>query len=448
MPRCRAFAKGDLEGPQNEDDNDNNWDEPRTAEATFVPGHALLNARIAHLHARLPHDEHAQVKIDAHLPCAAAALQGLDLGKLDLSRLTLLPEDSPQLATLPDLGSAIRSCLVGRQWTATYLHYLLHGCLPCPRPPVKAPQQPDRVSTAICLNLVLATLLGLYPACVKRPPFPVRAALYARVHSLLTSDGDAQAAFAARHQPLLTLALAEYACHVLPAFLPAEYSSLCAAHSVDAFFSAGPPMFDVFRQDHVDSGSESWASLSAAAQDAHERLTRVYRSKCRLPPQPRRQASASAPHATLVAALDVPRITPYLCHRANEGLLRDEYAMLTGDPALCEAASLHALVQIAPLPDNVREMQVLFKLTPRDFALHAMPPAFVLACVLVLLGIFLLLHHLVKHSGPDIENIKAQNESSPCVCYFQLSDISNHETWILVCFTNALSLAVIGPALT
>lgn len=162
--------------------------------------------------------------------------------------LTLLPEDAPQLATLPDLGSVIRSCLVGRQWTATYLHYLLHGCLPCPRPPVKAPQQPDRASTAICLNLVLATLLGLYPACVKRPPFPVRTALFARVHSLLASDGEAQAAFALKHQPLLTLALAEYACHVLPAFLPAESSALCASHSVDAFFAAGPPMFDVFRQ--------------------------------------------------------------------------------------------------------------------------------------------------------------------------------------------------------
>ena len=57
--RCRAFAKGDLEGPPNDEDNDNA--EPRTAEATFVPGHALLNARVAHLHARLPHDEHAQV---------------------------------------------------------------------------------------------------------------------------------------------------------------------------------------------------------------------------------------------------------------------------------------------------------------------------------------------------------------------------------------------------
>jgi hypothetical protein len=26
-----------------------------------MPGHAILNARVAHLHARLPHDEHAQV---------------------------------------------------------------------------------------------------------------------------------------------------------------------------------------------------------------------------------------------------------------------------------------------------------------------------------------------------------------------------------------------------
>ena len=296
------------------------------------------------------------------------------MGKLDLSRLTLLPEDAPQLATLPDLGSVIRSCLVGRQWTATYLHYLLHGCLPCPRPPVKAPQQPDRASTAVCLNLVLATLLGLYPACVKRPPFPVRAALYARVHSLLTSDGDAQAAFALKHQPLLTLALAEYACHVLPAFLPAEFSSLCAAHSVDAFFSAGPPMFDVFRQDHVDSGSESWASLSAAAQDAHERLTRVYRSKCRLPPQPRRVLPASSstqqgknpPGALLAAALDSPLITPYPCHRDNEGLLREEYAALLGDPALGDAAFLHALVRTAPLPGNVRRAQVNDKTLFKD----------------------------------------------------------------------------------
>ena len=160
----------------------------------------------------------------------------------------LLPEDAPQLATLPDLGPAIRSCLVARRWSSTYLSHLLHSCLPCPRSPAKPPQALDAASISIALNLLLATLLGLYPACVKRPPFPVRASLYARVHSLLASDTAAQAEFASKNQPLLILALAEYACQVLPAFMPAEHAALCAAHSVDAFFSAGPALFDMFRQ--------------------------------------------------------------------------------------------------------------------------------------------------------------------------------------------------------
>jgi hypothetical protein len=298
-----------------------------------------------------------QVKIDAHFPCAAAAIQRVPLGKLDLAMLTLLPEDAPQLATLPDLGPSIRSCLVARQWSSNYIAHLLYCSLPCPRPAAKVPP-PDRASTSIALNLVLATLLGLYPSCVKHPPFPVRAALYARVHALLTSDGDSQAAFALKHQPLLILALSEYACYVLPAFLPSEHASLCAAHSVDPFFSAGPALFDLFRQDHVDNGSESWASLSSAAQEIHERLTRVYRSKCRMPPQQRRAALADVTQAHLEAALDAPRITPCPCHRTNGTLLREEYAVLLGDKSLAETASLHALVRTAPLPGNIRRMQV------------------------------------------------------------------------------------------
>jgi hypothetical protein len=66
----------------------------------------------------------------------------------------------------------------------------------------------DAASISLALTLVLATLLGLYPACVKRPPFPVRASLHARVHSLLASDPAAQADFASKNQPLLVLALA------------------------------------------------------------------------------------------------------------------------------------------------------------------------------------------------------------------------------------------------
>ena len=64
-----------------------------------------------------------------------------------------------------------------------------------------------------------------------------------------------------------------------------------------------------------------------------------------------------------------------------------------------------------------------------------------LSIALIALGILLLLHHLCKHRS------KAHEESCPEACYFQIPDVSNHETWIVVCFTNALSLLVLGPRL-
>ena len=68
-----------------------------------------------------------------------------------------------------------------------------------------------------------------------------------------------------------------------------------------------------------------------------------------------------------------------------------------------------------------------------------------LSIALIALGILLLLHHLCKHRSPSPENKKAHEESCPEACYFQIPDVSNHETWIVVCFTNALSLLVLGP---
>ena len=59
--------------------------------------------------------------------------------------------------------------------------------------------------------------------------------------------------------------------------------------------------------------------------------------------------------------------------------------------------------------------------------------------VLVVLGVVLLLHHGYKHSY-DAPNSKARDESCGEACFFQIPDVLNHETWIIVCFTNALSL--------
>jgi len=68
----------------------------------------------------------------------------------------------------------------------------------------------------------------------------------------------------------------------------------------------------------------------------------------------------------------------------------------------------------------------------------------VLAIILFLVGLGLLLHHGFVHSY-DLADSLTHRESCEAVCFFQLSDIRNHETWIVVCFTNAFSLGVLLP---
>ena len=355
MPPCRAFAKGDFA----DGSTANTWLPPAPTVPDFVPS-PLINARVAALHARLPFDPHAQIKIDAHLLCAAV-LGGCPARGQDSLLFVLLPEDAPQLATLPDLGPTIRSCLIARRWAASYLAHLLHASLPCPKPSA-APVAPDSASAPVVLNLVLATLLGLYPQSVKRPPFPVRVALFRRVHAALSLDPAPQAALLARIQPLALLSLAEYICHVLPAYMPAEHAAICAAFPVDHFFAAAAPLFDLFRQDHIDSGAEPWDALADAAQELHDRIARIHRAKCRWTQAPRRPSPAHMPmpnaqaHALLSAALDAPRLLRYPC-TDDPAVRRAEYALLLNSPSLADVALLHSLVTVHPLPPNITRLQ-------------------------------------------------------------------------------------------
>lgn len=294
------------------------------------------------------------------------AHRGISLG-FPLRTLVFSWTDAPQLGTLPDLGPVLRACLVQRRWNASFLAHCLHCCLPVPRSAAKIPA-PDAASCAVLLNVLLATLLGLYPSCVKKPPFQVRTQLFARVHALLTAPSDAQQAFAQRHASLFVFALAEYACRLLPALFPAEHESICSAQAVSAFFQQGPAVFDAFRQDSVDDGREPWGKLAAAAQECNDRLCRTYRSKCRLPQQQRRQQPADLSPALLSASLAAPKLVPYPCHRASEGLLRDEYAVLLGSQELSDVAAVHSLVRTAWLPESIREEQVRFAYLVRTWA--------------------------------------------------------------------------------
>lgn len=72
-----------------------------------------------------------------------------------------------------------------------------------------------------------------------------------------------------------------------------------------------------------------------------------------------------------------------------------------------------------------------------------MLPAVGLAIALYVVAVFLLVHHGYKHSKDD-QDSPARAEGIPCLCYFQIKDVSNHETWILVCLTNAITLTVVA----
>ena len=87
-----------------------------------------------------------------------------------------------------------------------------------------------------------------------------------------------------------------------------------------------------------------------------------------------------------------------------------------------------------------------------------MDPSTIIAVLLFSLGLLLLLHHGYKHARDDedadddpVHNNNnnhhlARQESCIACCYFQISDISNHETWILLCFTNALTILLMHDA--
>jgi hypothetical protein len=73
--------------------------------------------------------------------------------------------------------------------------------------------------------------------------------------------------------------------------------------------------------------------------------------------------------------------------------------------------------------------------------------AAVVAIILLFVGVVLLFHHYWSHKDePPLS--PAKREGVPFFCYFQISDVSNHETWIVACFTNALSLGILAPLLS
>jgi hypothetical protein len=69
---------------------------------------------------------------------------------------------------------------------------------------------------------------------------------------------------------------------------------------------------------------------------------------------------------------------------------------------------------------------------------------FACAALLFMAGLLLLLHHGYAHMDDDEATSLAKREGlGAWCCFFQPRDVQNHETWIVVCWTNALTLALV-----
>jgi len=354
VPRHRAFVGGDFALERES--------EPRAAPEhvkAFIPGHAGLSLRVASLHARLQtDDEGALVRINAHLPCASVEAHH--------ERFVLLPEDAPQLGTLPDLGYIIRAALATRRWGETHIGSLLHACFPgqrCVGP--AAPEQIDHASCCAGLSLLLGTLLAVYPTALKRPPFATRARLYARLHELLTQDSVHKADFMREHPGLFVLATLEYVLYVLPRMMPAEAQVLGNLYPLDALAAQAPAVLDAFRQNQVDTGDEAWTTLDTAAREAGERILRLYKARPQgtkaggqqqQQQQARRRPGKRAADA-VEWALDAHVVRPYPYHRADHARLCAEYELAVPEGVAAATAELHACVTVSLLPGNIKRMQ-------------------------------------------------------------------------------------------
>ena len=69
----------------------------------------------------------------------------------------------------------------------------------------------------------------------------------------------------------------------------------------------------------------------------------------------------------------------------------------------------------------------------------------IIAILLLCAALVLLLHHGWKHMQ-DPPNSPIRDESCWQCCFFQPSDISNHEVWILLCSTNAVTILLMAAA--
>lgn len=138
----------------------------------------------------------------------------------------------------------------------------------------------DPVDVAACVNVLYGTLLKLYPLGAKVPTFNARVVVMARLMHLSSLTTDKKVEFLMQYPALVRLCFMEYSLNALMDWLPCERELFCSiCPPMKVYSSVAVAVCDVFRQDHLTTGSEDWAALNRAALSSIDRCIRVCKFK-------------------------------------------------------------------------------------------------------------------------------------------------------------------------
>lgn len=138
----------------------------------------------------------------------------------------------------------------------------------------------DPVDVAACINVLYGTLLKLYPLGAKVPTFNARVVVMSRLMHLSSLPTDQKVEFLMQHPALVRLCFMEYSLNALMDWLPCERQLFCSiCPPMKVYSSVAVAVCDVFRQDHLTTGSEDWAALNRAALSSIDRCIRVCKFK-------------------------------------------------------------------------------------------------------------------------------------------------------------------------
>lgn len=157
-------------------------------------------------------------------------------------------------------------------------------------------QQNNHNATEVlaCINVMYGTLFKLYPMGAKAPTFNAKVSIMQRMLELTSLlPTQEQLEFIHRHAALMRICFMEYSINALMDWLPVErdllfQSTAFGQHraAMQAYSGIIVATCDVFRQDIIHSGRESWESINACASSCIDRCIRVCKFKLFRMPEP------------------------------------------------------------------------------------------------------------------------------------------------------------------